>query len=66
MFHRSKLLSRTALGVGLCLSAAGMPLAWGAPASNVDIGTVHATTTGTSTQKVKSAPYQAPSKTPLP
>ena len=65
MFHRSKLLSRTALGVGPCLSAAGMPLAWGAPASNVDIGTVHATTTGTSTQKVKSAPYQAPSTTPL-
>ena len=65
MSYPSKLLPRMALSAGLCLSAIGVPLAWGAPASNVDIGTVQATTTGNGTQQVNSAPYQAPSKTPL-
>jgi len=65
MFYPIKLLSRTALGIGLCLSAAGVPLAWGAPASTVDIGTVQATTTGNGKEKTNSAYYQAPSKTPL-
>ncbi|WP_158227120.1 TonB-dependent receptor [Mangrovitalea sediminis] len=50
------------------LIGAAMQPAWGAE-SSVDIGTVQATAAGSGaaaeTRKVESAPYQAPSKTPL-
>jgi iron complex outermembrane recepter protein len=63
MYHHLKKSMRMAIFASLC-TLAGMPAAWSAE-SNVDIGTVQATTTGNGTEKQNTAAANAPSKTPL-